>query len=117
MAETSLSGDRAWCEATLPRVSRTFALNIRLLAGPLREAVSVGYLLCRTADTIEDAWPGTAAEIEVRFGLLLEAVAGDGAAVRAGTLALMVVVDIPGIGYSVRYNRTQASMIAEARQR
>ena len=67
----------------LPRVSRTFALNIRLLAGPLRQAVGVGYLLCRAADTIEDAWPGTAAEIEARFDLLLEAVAGDGAAAEA----------------------------------
>jgi farnesyl-diphosphate farnesyltransferase len=85
MTAPTPSEDRAWCEATLPRVSRTFALNIRLLAGPLREAVGIGYLLCRTADTIEDAWPGTAAEIEARFGLLLEAVAGDGAA--AETLA------------------------------
>jgi farnesyl-diphosphate farnesyltransferase len=85
MTAPSLSEDRAWCEATLPRVSRTFVLNIRLLADPLREAVSVGYLLCRTADTLEDAWPGTAAEIQSRFGLLLQAIAGEEAA--AGTLA------------------------------
>lgn len=82
---SELSRDRAWCEAMLPRVSRTFVLNIRLLARPLRDAVGVGYLMCRTADTIEDAWPGTAAEIEERFGLLRGAVAGDAAA--AGALA------------------------------
>ena len=77
------SEDRAWCEATLPRVSRTFALNIRLLTGPLREAVSVGYLLCRTADTLEDAWPGSAEEIRARFGLLRDALAGDEGAAAA----------------------------------
>lgn len=98
MAQAPLSGDRAWCEATLPRVSRTFALNIRLLANPLREAVSVGYLMCRTADTIEDAWPGTAAEIETRFGLLLEAVAGDGAAAAALAAAAATRRASPGHG-------------------
>jgi farnesyl-diphosphate farnesyltransferase len=39
----------------LPRVSRTFALNIRLLGGPLGEAVLLGYLFCRIADTVEDS--------------------------------------------------------------
>jgi farnesyl-diphosphate farnesyltransferase len=38
----------------LPKVSRTFALGIRLLPGRLQEAVRVSYLLCRIADTIED---------------------------------------------------------------
>jgi farnesyl-diphosphate farnesyltransferase len=47
------------CYATLPRVSRTFALNIRILPGELRPAVTVAYLLFRLADTIEDA-PGLA---------------------------------------------------------
>ncbi|MFO0973098.1 MAG: squalene/phytoene synthase family protein [Phycisphaerae bacterium] len=46
----------AWtfCHATLPEVSRTFALNIPLLSPRLRDAVCVAYLLCRIADTIED---------------------------------------------------------------
>jgi phytoene/squalene synthetase len=66
-----LSEDRAWCDGVLPRVSRTFALNIRLLAGTFREAVSIGYLLCRAADAIEDSWPGSADEIRSRFQLLL----------------------------------------------
>jgi farnesyl-diphosphate farnesyltransferase len=38
----------------LPRVSRTFALCIRLLPDDLEHPVLVAYLLCRIADTIED---------------------------------------------------------------
>jgi farnesyl-diphosphate farnesyltransferase len=48
-----------FCEAILPRVSRTFALSIRILPGTLGDAVRDAYLLCRIADTIEDA-PGLA---------------------------------------------------------
>jgi farnesyl-diphosphate farnesyltransferase len=61
----------------LPRVSRTFALNTRLLNGTLGESVRVGYLLCRTADTLEDAWPGPADEIGDRFDRFVAALAGD----------------------------------------
>ena len=78
-----LSEDRAWCAAELPRVSRTFALNIRLLAGTFRETVSVGYLLCRAADALEDSWPGSAEEIRARFRLLLDSFGEDGAPVEA----------------------------------
>jgi farnesyl-diphosphate farnesyltransferase len=39
----------------LPRVSRTFALNIGLLRGTLGEAVLLAYLLCRIADSVEDS--------------------------------------------------------------
>jgi farnesyl-diphosphate farnesyltransferase len=38
----------------LPAVSRTFALSIRRLPGPLGRAVLAAYLLCRIADTLED---------------------------------------------------------------
>ena len=38
----------------LPRVSRTFALGIKLLPPKLEPPVRAGYLLCRIADTIED---------------------------------------------------------------
>jgi farnesyl-diphosphate farnesyltransferase len=44
-----------WCRAILPRVSRTFALSVRVLPGELGRAVLAAYLLCRIADTIEDA--------------------------------------------------------------
>jgi farnesyl-diphosphate farnesyltransferase len=53
--------DRAYCIAALPRVSRTFAVSIRLLPFPLEYPTLIAYLLCRIADTIEDA-PGMSAE-------------------------------------------------------
>jgi farnesyl-diphosphate farnesyltransferase len=52
---------RRFCEAILPAVSRTFAIGIRVLPGTLGRAVLTAYLLCRVADTIEDA-PGIAPE-------------------------------------------------------
>jgi farnesyl-diphosphate farnesyltransferase len=67
------AADRRYCRKALPRVSRTFAINIRLLSGTLGEAVRAGYLLCRAADTIEDAWPGAGVEERFRrFGRALE---------------------------------------------
>ena len=44
-----------FCRDILPAVSRTFALSIRVLPGDLGHAVLIAYLLCRVADTIEDA--------------------------------------------------------------
>ncbi len=43
-----------FCREILPAVSRTFALSIRILPGPLGRAVLCGYLICRIADTLED---------------------------------------------------------------
>jgi farnesyl-diphosphate farnesyltransferase len=43
-----------FCRELLPAVSRTFALNIPVLPRPLDTAVTVAYLLCRIADTLED---------------------------------------------------------------
>jgi farnesyl-diphosphate farnesyltransferase len=51
-----------FCRAALPEVSRTFALNIPLLPAPLDLAVTVAYLLCRIADTLEDESVASAAE-------------------------------------------------------
>src|SRR5262249_14238872 len=70
-----------YCRRTLPLVSRTFAVNIRVLGGEMAEWVRVGYLLCRAADTLEDAWPE--GPIETRFQRFLAALDGDGAAGRA----------------------------------
>ena len=55
---------RAYCRQMLPRVSRTFALNIRILPGAMRDVVSQAYLFCRIADTVEDS-PFLAAESKV----------------------------------------------------
>jgi farnesyl-diphosphate farnesyltransferase len=43
----------------LERTSRTFALSIPLIESPLREEVTIAYLLFRIADTVEDEvdWP------------------------------------------------------------
>lgn len=51
-----LSADeaRAFAAFALDRVSRTFALNIKVLPRPLRDQVLHAYLYCRMADTIED---------------------------------------------------------------
>lgn len=48
------ASDAAFCAAMLPRVSRTFALGIRLLPPSLSHAVGISYLICRIADTVED---------------------------------------------------------------
>ncbi len=47
--------DRSFCNAMLPRVSRTFALCIRLLPRPLERTTLVAYLICRVADSLEDS--------------------------------------------------------------
>lgn len=52
-----------FCEAILPAVSRTFALGIKALPGALGQAVLDAYLLCRIADTVEDA-PGVDPEVK-----------------------------------------------------
>lgn len=44
----------AFAAFALERVSRTFALNIRVLPDPLRGRVLHAYLYCRMADTVED---------------------------------------------------------------
>jgi len=71
----AVEDDRRYCRDTLPRVSRTFAVNIRVLSGTLGESVRVGYLLCRAADTLEDAWPGSG--LASRFERFLAALDGD----------------------------------------
>lgn len=47
--------DWAYCQQTLPKVSRTFALNIKVLQGELYRSILIAYLFCRTVDTVEDA--------------------------------------------------------------
>lgn len=48
------SDDFIFCELFLRKVSRTFAVNIGVLRGPVYRGVLIAYLLCRMADTIED---------------------------------------------------------------
>ncbi|HEY4306210.1 MAG TPA: phytoene/squalene synthase family protein [Gemmatimonadaceae bacterium] len=55
-----------FCREILPAVSRTFAVSIRLLPADLGKAVGTAYLLCRIADTVEDA-PELAAETKAKL--------------------------------------------------
>lgn len=53
--DNSMNGKTRYCNTMLPRVSRTFAPTIRMLPKKLHLPVTVAYLLCRIADTIEDS--------------------------------------------------------------
>ena len=44
-----------WCHEAVQGVSRTFALTVDVLEEPMASQICVGYLLCRVADTVEDA--------------------------------------------------------------
>ncbi|NKC14961.1 MAG: phytoene synthase [Gammaproteobacteria bacterium] len=50
-----LDSDLLYQREALREVSRTFALTIPQLPGPLERVVGNAYLLCRIADTVEDA--------------------------------------------------------------
>jgi farnesyl-diphosphate farnesyltransferase len=54
MDKRGLEADWEYCHAILPKVSRTFALNIDQLEGDTHRTVLLGYLLFRIADTFED---------------------------------------------------------------
>ncbi len=62
----ALTPDHQLASQLLPEVSRTFALSIEQLPDGLRDAVKVGYLLCRIVDTIEDE-PGLAWDARARL--------------------------------------------------
>ena len=47
--------DLEWCHEAVQGVSRTFALTVDVLEEPMASYVCLGYLLCRVADTVEDA--------------------------------------------------------------
>jgi farnesyl-diphosphate farnesyltransferase len=58
-----------YCRETLPKVSRTFALNISVLKGDLYKSILIAYLFCRIVDTLEDA---TVLDPKIKSKLLLE---------------------------------------------
>lgn len=73
MHELPPGADLACQERMLQGVSRTFALTIPQLPGPLSRAVGNAYLLCRIADTIEDE-PSLDAHEKHRYSDLFNAV-------------------------------------------
>ena len=54
-AHASIEPDLAWCHEAVQGVSRTFALTVDVLDEPMASQICLGYLLCRIADTVEDA--------------------------------------------------------------
>lgn len=83
--ENNVREARKFCRWVLPRVSRTFAINIEWLDPGMRESVRTAYLLCRAADALEDSWPDSPTGIRARFHEFLAALDGDEA--RAASLA------------------------------
>ena len=55
LPEESPEPDYEWCYESVQHVSRTFALTVDVLEEPMSRRICLGYLLCRVADTIEDA--------------------------------------------------------------
>lgn len=53
--KTDIDADLEWCYEAVHGVSRTFSITIDRLEEPMSRHICLGYLLCRVADTIEDA--------------------------------------------------------------
>jgi farnesyl-diphosphate farnesyltransferase len=64
---TNMDKNEQYCIDILPKVSRTFAPTIQRLPRELFLQVTVAYLLCRVADTIEDS---SFLDIEQKQGIL-----------------------------------------------
>ncbi|RQG89928.1 squalene/phytoene synthase family protein [Natrarchaeobius halalkaliphilus] len=54
-SEITTNADLEWCYDAVHGVSRTFSITIDRLEEPMARHICLGYLLCRIADTIEDA--------------------------------------------------------------
>lgn len=61
--------DWEYCKEMLPKVSRTFALNITVLKDDLHRSILTAYLFCRIVDTVEDA---TLLDPKIKIRLLRE---------------------------------------------
>lgn len=77
MTEQLAGDDLRWAHDTVVDVSRTFAITIEQLDPPMADWICIGYLLCRTADTIEDTDTLSASEQEALLEQYNAVVAGD----------------------------------------
>lgn len=68
--------DLIYCREALRRVSRSFSIPISMLRPPLEAAVTCGYLLCRIADTIEDAEDLPTATRDALYAAFLDTLEG-----------------------------------------
>jgi len=78
--DRSSQEDVEWCYDAVHRVSRTFSLTIAELEEPMARDICVGYLLCRVADTIEDAGhipPAAQSELLQQYSRVLDPEADD----------------------------------------
>ncbi|SIS18445.1 phytoene/squalene synthase family protein [Natronorubrum thiooxidans] len=73
--EFTTDADLEWCYDAVHGVSRTFSITIDRLEEPMARHICIGYLLCRVADTIEDAGhipPDTQTELLTTYDQLLD---------------------------------------------
>jgi farnesyl-diphosphate farnesyltransferase len=73
--ESPTDADLEWCYDAVHGVSRTFSITIDRLEEPMSRHICVGYLLCRIADTIEDAGhipPAAQTELLATYDRLLD---------------------------------------------
>ncbi|THE62776.1 squalene/phytoene synthase family protein [Salinadaptatus halalkaliphilus] len=73
--ELTTDADLEWCFDAVHGVSRTFSITIDRLEEPMASHICLGYLLCRIADTIEDAGhipPETQTELLTEYDRLLD---------------------------------------------
>jgi len=81
--------DLGWCHEAVQDVSRTFAITIDQLQSDAADAICVGYLLCRVADTVEDAGhipPEEQSSLLRTYGRVLDAEDRTDAATFAGAV-------------------------------
>ncbi|RQH00039.1 phytoene/squalene synthase family protein [Natrarchaeobius oligotrophus] len=74
-SELTTDADIEWCYDAVHGVSRTFSITIDRLEEPMARHICLGYLLCRIADTVEDAGhipPETQAELLTAYDRLLD---------------------------------------------
>ena len=67
--------DISWCHEAVQGVSRTFALTVDVLEEPMSSHICLGYLLCRVADTVEDAThipPETQVSLLRKYGAAID---------------------------------------------
>jgi farnesyl-diphosphate farnesyltransferase len=73
--DTDTDTDLQWCYEAVHGVSRTFSITIDRLEEPMARHICLGYLLCRVADTIEDAGhisPETQTDLLTAYDRLLD---------------------------------------------
>jgi farnesyl-diphosphate farnesyltransferase len=75
VSDLSPEPDLSWCHDAVQGVSRTFALTVDVLDEPISSHICLGYLLCRVADTVEDAGhipPGVQVDLLRRYDAALD---------------------------------------------